>query len=70
MADQSHNLAQLFHFGHGPIFDPATLVLKDRLSDAALREVAGHYLDHQKAMLQAHMKLVENLQAAHAKAAK
>jgi hypothetical protein len=70
MADQP-TLHELLQFGHRPpVWDPATFLLKDKLDQVALKELAIAHLEHQKALAQAQLALIEKTHAVLSKSAK
>ena len=70
MPDNTQLLHESLLFHRPPVWDPATLLLKDRLDPVALHELAMAQLEHQKALTQAHLSMIEKTQTILSKAKK
>jgi hypothetical protein len=57
-------------FGHRPIWDPATYLLRDKLDQSVLHELAMLQLENQKTLVQAQLNMIEKTQAILSRAAK
>jgi hypothetical protein len=69
MADAT-KLHEALRLGHGPIWDPATYLLHDKLDQVALQDLAAAHLENQKTLAQAQLTLIEKTQAVLTRSAK
>ncbi|MBV8708542.1 MAG: hypothetical protein JO182_07000 [Acidobacteriaceae bacterium] len=70
MSDSSQSLHEALVFRRPPIWDPATYLLREKLDQSMLQELAIAHLEHEKVLAQAQLNLIEKTQAIYARAAK